>query len=248
MKKLSVMLIVVSTLALGCGEDKPNIPTQPGGTPTPTPTPVPGPALSGFVRNTFTDAPLDNARVEILDAASGTLSGIFVLTDASGRFNFFGISGSQSFRASREGYEGEPRRIFLSQTQTVTFGLMPLTSKPPRETILPGETKTGTVNGTDQTCGGLFFILPCKRFILIVSEGATLKMRLTWQGAHDVDLELWRDDTEVAKSFICQACVGGPREEEFTRFIPAGEYELRATLFEGTGSPAPFTLTVTRVN
>lgn len=89
----------------------------------------------------------------------------------------------------------------------------------------------------------------CKRFILIVDEGATLNARLAWPSAHDVDLELWQNDTLIEKSLMCQACGIGPSKEEFSLFVPTGEYELRATLFSGTnGSPASFTLTVTRVN
>ena len=234
--------MVGCVLALGCGGESPPAPT-PDPVPTPGPTEV---ALSGFVRDAFTDVPLANARVETLDPPSGKLTGIFVLTDASGRYSFPGISGSQSIRASKDGYEGQYQRIHLVLTSTATFHLMPVSGKPPRETIVPGETKTGAVSFSDPKCGGLFWTLPCKRFVLILSEGMTLKARLTWSGSSDIDLELWRDDTEVVKSFICQACIGGPSEEEFTRFIPAGEYELRATLFDGAGSP--FTLTVTRVN
>jgi len=134
----------------------------------------------------------------------------------------------------------------VSQTSTADFRLVPLSSMPPRETILPGETKTGTVAFGDGMCNGLFFIRPCKRFILPVSEGATLKVRLTWQGTSDIDLELWRNDTLFDKSLTCQACGIGASEEEFTRFVPAGEYELRAVIFEGAGGP--FTMTVTRIN
>ena len=250
MKHFSAALLVACALTSGCDNKSTTTPT-PTGTPTPTPTPTPlptAPPLSGFVRDTFTDAPLANAKVEIVDAGSGQLTGNFVLTDAAGRYSFFGISGSQSFRASREGYEGEPRRLHLALTSTHTFNLVSVLNKPPRETILPAETKMGTVDGGDATCGGMFFVLPCKRFILVVSEGATLKVRLTWATAHDVDLELWRDDTLIDKSLICQACGLGSPIEEFTRFVPAGEYELRATLFAGTGSPASFSLSVTRVN
>jgi hypothetical protein len=237
-KNLFVALFVVCALGLACSDKSAT-------TPTPSPTPAAGPALSGFVRDRATNAPLENARVEVVDAPTGSLTGLFVLTDASGRYNF-SISGTQSFRASKEGYEGESRRLTVSQTSTADFGLVPLSSKPPRETILPGETKTGTVGFGDPTCNGLFFIRPCKRFILLVSEGATLKVRLTWQGTSDIDLELWLNDTLFDKSLTCQACGIGTSEEEFTRFVPAGEYELRAVIFDGAGGP--FTMTVTRIN
>lgn len=245
-KNLLLVAIVGSLCAVACSEKSPSGPSQGGPTPTPTPTLPPGPPLSGFVRDSLTDAPLVNARVEIVDTTTGTLSGNFVVTDASGKYSFLGISGSQSFRASKEGYEGEPRRIHLVTTSTATFFLMPVSAKPPRESMVPGETKNGTVVSADSTCGGMFFILPCKRFILTVSESATLRVRLTWPSGDDIDLELWKDDTLFAKSLNCQACGFPSSEEEFTRFVPAGEYELRATLYFGAGGP--FTLTVTRID
>jgi len=243
MRRLSLALFI-GALAVGC-DKSPSTPTPPAGSPTPTPQA----ALSGLVRDRDTTAPLENARVEIVDLGSGSLTGNLVRTDATGRYSFFGISGSLSFRVSRDGYEGEPRRIHLALTPVANFDLMPVQSKPARETISVGETKPGTVDENDRTCGGMFFILPCKRFILIVSEAATLKARLTWPGAHDVDLELWQNDTLVDRSLICQACGQGPGSEEFTTFVPVGEYELRATLFQLSGSPAAaFTMSVTRVN
>ena len=239
MKNLSVALLAVCALGLGCS-GKSDTST--------TPTPA-GPTLAGLVRDSVTNLPLANARIDLLNSFDHTPIGNFVLTDASGRYTFTSYSGvvsNQSFRASKEGYEGESRRLNVSQTPTADFGLMPVSSKPPRETILPGETKTGTVAFGDGMCNGLFFIRPCKRFILFVNEAATLKVRLTWQGTSDIDLELWLGDTLFDKSLTCQACGIGTSEEEFTRLVPAGEYELRAVIFEGTGGP--FTLSVTRIN
>ena len=120
-----------------------------------------------------------------------------------------------------------------------------LHSLPPRETILPGDTKMGTVGGGDRTCNGLFFIRHCKRFILLVNEGAILNIGLTWQGTDDIDLELWRNDGLLDASLTCQACGVGTSQEGIARFISPGEYELRVVLWSGSGSS--FTLT-TRVN
>jgi hypothetical protein len=233
-KKLSVALVVFSALAVACGDKSPTEPTSPTR------------QLVGFVRDSETNLPLQNARVELIDTTTGLFTGNFVLTDTSGRYTFPGLTGSQSFRASKDGYEGHGQRVHLALTLTLDFALIPLSSLPPRDTILLGETRTGTIGPGDPMCNGMFFRRPCKRFILIVNQGATLYAKLTWQGADDIDLELWVNDKLFDKSLTCQACGVGTSLEEFARFVPAGEYELRATLFEGLGSS--FTLSVTRID
>jgi hypothetical protein len=149
-----------------------------------------------------------------------------------------------SFRASKDGFEGDSKRIHFNQTSTLDFNLTPNSRKPPRETLVLGQTQTGTF-GVDPyvTCAGNFFTRPCKRFALVISSAATLRARLEWVGGHDLDLEPWRDDSLVASSLICQACGQGTSEETFTASLPAGEYEVRAVLFEGVG-PTTFKLIV----
>ena len=77
--------------------------------------------LTGFVRET---APTDNvpvadARVDILDPATGSFTGRFVMTDARGAYRFPGLAGSITFRASKEGYEGDSDQIHLAETLTL---------------------------------------------------------------------------------------------------------------------------------
>ena len=199
-------------------------------------------SLSGFVYDKVTGAPLADARVELIESTTGALTGYFALTNASGHYTFSVSPSNRWFRASKDAFEGEPRSIRPEVEPNATFFLLPLSSKPPRETILPGESKTGTVHFTDSTCGGMFFVQPCKRFILTVSEGATLKVSLSWSNADDLDLELWKVDTLIQATCGCDLT----SEAELSRFVPAGEYELRATLFSGAGGS--FTLTVTRID
>ena len=127
-----------------------------------------------------------------------------------------------SFRASKDGFEGDSKRIHFNQTSTLDFNLAPNSRKPPRETLVLGQTQTGTF-GVDPyvTCAGNFFTRPCKRFALVISSAATLRARLEWVGGHDLDLELWRDDSLVALSLICQACGQGTSEETFTAKPPS---------------------------
>ena len=246
-----ILVVIVGLLTtLGCGGDSQTLPTAPS-TSDVVPSTTGNLTLTGFVRET---APTDNvpvadARVEILDPATGSFTGRFVMTDARGAYRFPGLAGSISFRASKEGYEGDSKRIHLVETLTLDFNLMPTSRKPPRDTLVLGQTKTGTF-GVDPyvTCAGKFFTRPCKRFALsVTSSAATLQARLEWSGRHDLDLELWRDDTLVAASLTCQACGQGTSEEMLTVTLPPGEYEVRAVLFDGVG-PTTFTLTVSQAN
>ncbi len=248
--KCRVFLGVVGLVtAVGCGGDSPTSPGAPPTPDTPNPTSSIG-TLTGFVRETAPTetVPVPGARVEVVDPASGLLTGKFVLTDSRGSYQFPGLSGAVSFRASKDGYEGDSKRVQLTQTSTLDFSLMPSSRKPPRETIVLGQTHTGAVGNSDATCAGKFFVRPCKRFALGVTSQESLRARLAWSGGHDLDLELWRDDTFVAASLTCQACGVGSSDETFTATLSPGEYEVRAVLFQGIGAVIPFELTVSRAN
>jgi hypothetical protein len=249
--KRRIFVVIISVLTtLSCGGDSRTSPIAPSTSDAIPPT-TGTLTVTGFVRET---APTDNvpvadARVDIIDPATGSLTGQFVMTDAGGAYRFPGLAGSITFRASKEGYEGDSDRIHLAQTLTLDFNLTPNSRKPPRDTLVLGQTQTGTF-GVDPyvTCAGKFFTRPCKRFVLAVtSSAATLQARLEWSGSHDLDLELWRDDTLVVASLICQACGQGISEETFTTTLPPGEYEVRAVLFEGVG-PTTFKLTVSQAH
>jgi hypothetical protein len=189
--------------------------------------------------------PVADARVEVIDPESGLLTGRFVTTDSRGAYQFPGLSGGVSLRASKDGYEGDAKRIQLSQVSTLDFNLMPNSRKPSRETIVVGQTQAGSVGNSDPTCAGKFFVRPCQRYVLVVAAEETLRARLEWSGGHDLDLELWRDDTFVVASLTCQACGLGTSDETFTAHLMPGEYEVRAVLFQGSGT-MPFNLIVSR--
>ncbi len=249
MKRMPIAIIAV--VLVGCGGSTPSAPSGPPPSSPSGPPPQPSVGLTGYVRETAPTetVPVANARVEVVDTSSGSLTGNFVLTDSSGFYRFPGLSGSVSFRASKDGYEGDPRRFHLAQIQSGDFTIMPISRKPARESISIGETRTGSVGAADATCGGMFFRLPCKRFVLTVGGPETLRVRLTWSTRHDVDLELWRGDALVKASLTCQSCGVGTSEEAFDVDISSGEYELRATYFlVNDGASAPFELIVTRSN
>jgi hypothetical protein len=258
----AIFLFTLITLLAGCSGDKSkavSTPVQPNPTPTPSPTPAPTPSpsppatvtLTGFVRESApTDTiPVANARVEIVDATPNAFTG-FVLTDSSGFYQFPGLSSSISFRASKEGYEGDPQRTHLISTQTQDFNITPLSRIiPTRETILIGQSRTGAVSPMDNTCGGMYFRLSCKRFASIVNSAESIRARLNWPSRHDLDLELWRDDRLVARSTTCQACGVGTSEETFTTTIEPGDYEFRVGYFlDNDGLTASFELNVVRPN
>ena len=106
--KCRLFLVVVALgTTVSCGGDSP---TSPSGGSTPD---IPSPAsstvtLTGFVRETAPTetVPVADARVEVIDPATGLLTGQFVLTDSRGFYRFPGLSGAVSFRASKDGYEG----------------------------------------------------------------------------------------------------------------------------------------------
>ena len=233
-----VFIVVVGLLTtIGCGSDSP---TSPGdGTVT----------LTGFVRETApTEAVvIAGARVEIIDPQSGLLTGWFVMTDSRGAYEFPGLSGSLSFRATKDGYEGDAQRVHLLSERSLNFSLMPTARKPPPEPIVLGQTHKGNVSTFDPTCTGKFFALPCKRFALVVAFEKNLRAQLHWEGAHDLDLELWRDDTFVVASLTCQACGVGTSDETFTTSLSPGDYEVRVRVYEGSGT-MPFDLMVSQAN
>jgi hypothetical protein len=185
--------------------------------------------------------------VEIIDPESGLLTGRFVTTDSNGSYQFPALSGAVSFRASKNGYEGDPKRVQLAQTSMLNFSLMPTSRKPARETIAIGQTRTGTLGNSEPTCAGKFFVRPCKRFVIVVTSQETARARLEWSGGHDLDLELWRDDTFIVASLTCQSCGVGSSDETVTTTLSPGQYEVRAVLFEGVGATS-FNLTVSQAN
>lgn len=242
MRRHHVLVFALALITLGCGGDSPTSPSDS----SPSPSSSSAGTVTGFVRETSpTDAVgVPNARVEIVDGPSGTLTGNFVLTDATGFYRFTGLAGGVSFRASKEGYEGDPKRTASVLTNnTITFNIMPVARKPARESIGIGDTRTGTMSGSDATCGGMFFRLPCRRFTFTVGTSSSVRAQLQWTGTQDIDLELWRDDTFVVASLVCQSCGVGTSQESFTRVVPPGDYELRLTWFQGGGS-TPYTVGV----
>lgn len=240
------------TFACGGGATSPSQPSITAPSPPASSTAAPPPAsspvtLTGFVRET---APTDtvqvaNARVEVIEP--GPFLGQFAVTDANGAYQFPGLSGSLSFRASKAGYEGDPRRFHLAQTKSGDFNIMPVSRKSAREPIAIGQSRAGVVSGTDSTCGGMYFRLACKRFALAFTAGQTARARLTWPSRHDLDLELWGDDTLMTASLTCQSCGLGTSEETITMSVSPGQYELRVIYFwDNDGSPASFDLRVSR--
>jgi hypothetical protein len=238
-------LLVLGVLTISCGEDTPTTPSQ--STSPPSSSPQPSTALTGFVRETAPTetVPVAGARVEVLDAESGKLTGNFVLSDSRGFYEFPGLTGSISFRASKAGYEGDPDRIHLQLTRTLDFNIMPNSRKPPREHIAVGQSRTGSLGRSESTCGGMYFNLACKRFVLAIGTETLVSARLSWPSRHDLDLALWRDDEQVVYSATCQACGIGTSEETVTTTLSAGEYELRVTYFwDNDGSATSFSLNV----
>lgn len=242
-----LLLPTLLLITIGCGSGSPSGPSP---SPSPTPAPSDSPSLSGFVRETSpTDTVVvENARVEIFTAATGMLTGIFALTDSRGFYQFSGLSGRVDLRASKEGYEGQSKIAQLASGQrTLDFNLLPLARRPPRETLIVGQTYTGTISRMDPMCTGMYFTLYCKRYAFTVSNTASFRAYLKWANKFDLDLELWRDDRLVTASLTCQSCGIGTAEETFTQTIPPGEYELRVTwyyFFDGT-EITPYELNVT---
>ena len=240
-------------IAISCGS---NSPSAPSASPSPSPSPSPSApvTLTGFVRETSpTDTVgIENARVEVFDVTTGILTGIFVVTDARGFYQFpgltgRGLNGRVDLRASKEGYEGQSKVGQLATAQpTLDFNLMPLSRRPPRETLVVGQTHTGTISWSDPTCAGMYFILPCKRYAFTVSDAASFRLYLKWANLNDIDLELWREGTLVEASLTCQACGIGAAEELLrTRILPPGDYELRVTGYELRVETTSYELTAT---
>jgi hypothetical protein len=182
--------------------------------------------------------------VEVFNPATSILTGIFVMTDSRGFYQFSGLSGRVDLRAFKEGYESQSKFAQLATGQTtLDFNLMPLARRPDRETIVVGQTHTGTLSRSDPVCYGMYFTLPCKRYAFTVSTSATFRAYLKWANRDDVDLELWNGNTLVVASLTCQACGIGTSEESFTRTIPPGDYELRVTLYDGAGTSYELSVT-----
>ena len=243
---LQLLLPMLLLIAIGCGSNSPTTPA-PSSSPSPSPATV---TLTGFVRETSpTDTVgIENARVEVFNVTTGIPTGIFVLADAGGFYQFPGISGLRvDLRASKEGYEAQSRVVQLATGQrTLDFNLMPLSRRPPRETIVVGQMHTGTLSWSDSTCAGMYFTLPCKRYAFTVSEAASFRLYLKWANLNDIDLELWRDSTLVEASLTCQACgIGAPEELLRTRTLLPGDYELRVTGYELRVESTSYELTVT---
>ncbi len=241
-----LLLPALLLIAIGCGSSSPTAPS-----PSFTPVELPIVTLTGFVRET---SPTDtvgiaDARVEVFNVTTGIPTGLFVQTDASGFYQFPGLSGRVDLRASKEAYEGQSRVAQLSVPpgqRTLDFNLMPLSRRPPRETIVVGQMHTGTLSWSDPTCAGAYFILRCKRYRFTVSDAASFRLYLKWANLNDIDLELWRDDRLVEASLTCQACGIGAAEELLpTRTLPPGDYEVRVTGYELRVETTSYELTVT---
>lgn len=243
--RLSLLILVL--VAVGCGAESPSSPSPPPSTASPADT------LTGFVRETSPTETvvIPNARVEVFSAATGTLTGIFALTDSRGFYEIPGLSGRVDARASKEGYEGQSKVAQMATGQrTLDFNLLPLARRPPRETLVVGQTHTGTISRMDPMCTGMYFTLYCKRYAFTVGDAASFRAYLKWANTFDLDLELWREDTLVIASLTCQSCGIGTAEESLTRTLPPGEYELRVTwyYFFDRDDVTPYELTVTPVN
>ena len=241
-RRLALLILVL--VAAGCGGESPS-------SPSPSPSPASSAdTLSGFVRETSpTDTVvIPNARVDVFSAATGLLTGTFALTDPRGFYQIPGLSGRVDVRASKEGYEGQSKVAQMATGQrTVDFNLLPSSRRPPRETLVVGQTHTGTISRMDPMCTGMFFTLYCKRYAFTVSDAASFRMYLKWANTFDLDLELWREDTLVAASLTCQSCGLGTAEESITRTIPPGDYEVRVTwyYFFDRDEITPYELAVT---
>ena len=243
-QRLSLSILIL--VAFGCGAESPSAPSPSTSSST-------SGTLTGFVRETSpTDTVvIPNARVEVFSAATGLLTGTFALTDSRGFYEIPGLSGRVDLRASKDGYEGQSKVAQMATGQrTLDFNLLPLARKPPRETLVVGQTYTGTIGRTDPMCTGMYFTLYCKRYAFTVSDAASFRAFLKWANSSDLDLELWRDDTLVAASLTCQSCGIGTAEESFLRTIQPGDYELRVTwyYFFDRDEITPYELTVTRAN
>lgn len=123
-----VTLLIVCLFIAACGsKGSPTAPppantqTPAPNTPAPTPTPTPAPITTGYLSGRVTQAgpgsPVENARIEILNAPN---AGKSTLTNASGQYTLPDLTlGNATIRVSKAGFNSRDLGIVLAGVATM---------------------------------------------------------------------------------------------------------------------------------
>lgn len=123
---LTVVAVVVTALALGCGSDFPG-PSAPSAVPTYT--------VSGIVRDSSSTLAVEGVQVQLI---AGPVSGMSASTNTAGEFSLSAVpSGGITLRATKDGYVAVDRTFTISANTSVDVLLIPSATTLPTPSPAP---------------------------------------------------------------------------------------------------------------
>jgi hypothetical protein len=226
--------LVIASLVLGaaaCGGDSPSGPSVP---PSGTPQTY---TLAGRITESAptADTVVAGATVRV---TAGPNAGASSTTDSAGMYAISGLQlASLAVSVSAVNYIETGSGISLVAGATTTTSDFQL--KPTQRAL--AETVVGTINGGDATCGSSS-PQPCKVHVFPIHHDGVFTANLTWNTNADLDLQLYRDGTEIAESS------GDASSQEVSANLTGGfNYELRVIYRTGSLITA-YALDVARMN